>query len=105
MVVPVTLNLTGTLTGSNGYTVPNTLAVAPDSALFTLTATTGSGATATAYELDPTKVYVDRFGQVHIDAETAAVEDITITLASTSTYLNPDGSTSTYQASGTVYSG
>ena len=105
VVVPVTLNLTGTLTGSNGYTVPNTLAVAPDSALFTLTATTGSGATATAYELDPTKVYVDRFGQVHIDAETAAVEDITITLASTSTYLNPDGSTSTYQASGTVFGG
>lgn len=105
VVVPVSLNLTGTLTGSDGYTVPNTLAVAPDSALFTLTATTGSGATAAAYELDPTKIYVDRFGQVHIDAETAAVEDITITLASTSTYLNPDGSTSTYQASGTVYSG
>lgn len=105
VVVPVSLNLVGTLTGSDGYTVPNALAVAPDSALFELTATTGSGATATAYELDPAKVYVDRFGQVHIDAETAAVEDITITLASTSTYLNPDGTTSTYQASGTVYSG
>lgn len=95
VVVPLMLELIGTLTGSDGYTVPNTLDVAPDSALFEITATVASGGDTTPYELDPTKVYVDRFGMLHVDAETAIARGLTLSITATSTYLNPDGSTQT----------
>lgn len=76
-----------------GTTIPPTISVAPDSVTYELTATDGTD----AIDVDPTEIYVDRFGILHVG--TTVPVGTVITVTATSTYN--DGENDPETASGT----
>lgn len=76
-----------------GTTIPPTISVAPDSVTYELTATDGTD----AIDVDPTEIYVDRFGILHVG--TTVPVGTVITVSATSTYN--DGENDPETASGT----
>lgn len=83
-------NITGNLTATPaGAQIPNTLSVAPDSVLYTLTGALDGE----AIDIDPTDTYVDRFGILHVGYETPVGTVITVT--ATSTYHEDEPQTAT----------
>lgn len=90
----IVTTLDGTLSVSPvGTTIPPTISVAPDSVIYELTATDGTD----AIDVDPTEIYVDRFGILHVGTTVAVGTVITVT--ATSTYN--DGTADPETASGT----
>lgn len=82
----------------NGSISPATegISVAPDSATFEVAAQSGSGNDATPVALN-SRTYVDRNFVLHVQKSGLETGNV-ITVLATATYINPSGSTSTYQA-------
>lgn len=94
-----TVQLNVQLAGSISPTTEG-VKVAPDSATFEVAAQIGSGDDATPVVLN-SRTYVDRNFVLHV--QKSGIESGTvITVKATATYINPSGSTSTYQATKAV---
>lgn len=90
----IVTTLVGSLSVSPvGTTIPPTISIAPDSVTYELTATDGTD----AIDVDPTEIYVDRFGILHVG--TTVPVGTVITVTGTSTYN--DGENDPETASGT----
>lgn len=96
-VVQLTTTLNGTLTPDDG---DSPIEIAPDSALYNITATRTSDDATTAVELN-SRTYVDRLGRLHVQKSKVQSGDV-INITATSTYINPSGETTPLTASTTV---
>lgn len=76
------------------------ISVAPDSATFEVAAQSSSGSGATPVALN-SRTYVDRNFVLHVQKSGLETGNV-ITVKATATYINPSGSTSTYQATKAV---
>lgn len=95
--------LTGTLSSSSDYVDPEALglSVEPDAVTWALSAQLQSAGSGVKPVQLNSRTYVDRLGRLH--CQKSGIEVGTeITVTATSTYVNPDGETSTYQASTTL---
>ena len=93
-VVQLTATLNGTLTPADAHGV---IEVAPDAALFTVSAADAGG----AHVALNSRTYVDRLGRLHIQKTGLNATD-TITVSATSVYTNPNGETAPYTATAVV---
>lgn len=93
-IVQLTATLNGTLTPADEHGV---IEVAPDAALYTVTAADADGA---AVALN-SHTYVDRLGRLHIQ-KTGLVATNKITVSATSVYTNPNGVTTPYTATAEI---
>lgn len=99
--VALVASLTGTLAASVGA-VGSVLQVAPDSVTYALAAETAAGEgeeEGEPLQLD-VDTYVDRFGILHVGSTVPVGATITVTL--TTTYVNPSGETTQYDATATI---
>lgn len=87
--VQLKVNLTGDVIGSK----TGLIAVEPDAALFTITASEN-------VELN-SRTYVDAYGVLHVQKSGISTGD-TLTVKAVSAYINPSGETSKYEATCTV---
>lgn len=86
--------LTGDVEGGNA----SPIAVEPDSATFEVSATDAEAASAVALN---TRTYVDNYGVLHLQKSGLTAGDL-ITIKATSTYVNPSGATTEYNATTTL---
>ena len=97
--VKLTVNLTGSLANSVSGDPTAPIEVAPDSALFKVTAATA------ASDGDPivlnSRTRVDDRGVLHIQKSGLEAGNV-LTITVTSTYINPSGKTTVYTGTGTV---
>lgn len=90
--VPLTITLTGALNPSDPF-----VKVAPDAATYEVSVTRAAGDDSVAVSSPATRV--DEYGVLHVSNKLESGDVITVT--ATSTYDNPSGATSTYEATGT----
>lgn len=93
-IVQLTATLNGTLTPADEHGV---IEVAPDAALFTVSAADADGAQVALNS----RTYVDRLGRLHIQ-KTGLAATNKITVSATSVYTNPNGATTPYTATAVV---
>lgn len=86
--------LTGEVTGGNS----SEIAVEPDSAIFEVSATDAEVQNAVPLN---TRTYVDNYGVLHVQKTGLTASDL-ITVKAKSTYVNPSGATTEYEASTTL---
>lgn len=95
--IKTSIALTGTLTeGGNSYT-GDKIELAPESAIYEVTAETSDNA---SINLNA-RTYVDKYGVLHVQKSGLETGDV-ITVNATSTYINPSGATSSLTDSATV---
>lgn len=93
-IVQLTATLNGTLTPADEHGV---IEVAPDAALYTVTAADTDGAQVALNS----RTYVDRLGRLHIQ-KTGLAATNKITVTATSVYTNPNGATTPYTATAEI---
>ena len=93
-IVQLTATLNGTLTPADAHGV---IEVAPDAALFTVSAADADGAQVALNS----RTYVDRLGRLHIQ-KTGLAATNKITVSATSVYTNPNGATTPYTATAEI---
>lgn len=93
-IKPLKFALTGSVANGTG----SPIAVEPDSATFTVSATNADADEAVSLN---TRTYVDAYGVLHVQKTGLTAGDI-ITVTAKSTYVNPSGATTDYTATATL---